>query len=61
MKEVKTYTINCEIIKPNFQTNLEKKIKATKAEDAIEKIFKILGSKHRIKRHQIIIKNIIES
>jgi len=53
MTEVKVFHVTGKIVKPNFQTTFKKEIRALKPEDAIEKIYKDLGSKHRAKRFQI--------
>lgn len=53
MSEVKVYRIIGRISKPNFKTIFKKEIRALKPEHAIEEIYKIFGSKHRVKRFQI--------
>ena len=60
MTEVKVFKIIGEIVKPNFHTKFSKEIRALKSEDAVEKIYKDIGSKHRAKRFQIKIKEIKE-
>ena len=47
-------------MKPNFQTKFRKEIRALKPEDAVEKIYKNLGSRHRAKRFQIKIREVKE-
>jgi len=54
------FRVTGEIVKPNFQTAFRKEIRALKPEDAIEKIYKDLGSKHRAKRFQIKIREVKE-
>ena len=49
-----------EIRKPNFQTDFRKEVRALKPEDAVEKIYMELGSKHRVKRFQIKILKVEE-
>ena len=49
-----------EIRKPNFQTDFRKEVRALKPEDAVEKIYMELGSKHRVKRFQIKIAKVEE-
>ena len=49
-----------EIRKPNFQTDFRKEVRALKPEDAVEKIYMELGSKHRVKRFQIKIVKVEE-
>ncbi|MCS7120541.1 MAG: 50S ribosomal protein L18Ae [Nitrososphaerota archaeon] len=61
MTEVKTYLISGRIRKPNLKTTFKKRIRALKPEDAIEEIFKTLGSKHRVKRYHIKIERIEEA
>lgn len=60
MNEVKKYLVIGTILKPNFKTSFRKEIKALKPEHAVEEVYKILGSKHRIKRFHIKIKSIEE-
>jgi large subunit ribosomal protein LX len=60
MSEVKVFRVIGEIRKPNFQTAFRKEVRALKPEDAVEKIHKDLGSKHRVKRFQIRIVKIEE-
>ncbi|MBS7606264.1 MAG: 50S ribosomal protein L18Ae [Candidatus Bathyarchaeia archaeon] len=60
MSEVKIYRVIGRINKPNFKTTFKKEIRALKPEHAIEEIYKILGSKHRVKRFHIKITNIEE-
>lgn len=60
MSKVKVFQVTGEIVKPNFQTKFRKEIRALKPEDAIEQIYKDIGSKHRVKRFQIKIKGVKE-
>ena len=60
MSEVKVFRVTGEIRKPNFQTNFRKEIRALKPEDAVETIYKEIGSKHRAKRFQIKIAKVEE-
>ncbi len=53
MSEVKVFQVTGKIDKPNWKTNFRKEVRALKPEDAKEKIYKELGSKHRAKRFQI--------
>jgi large subunit ribosomal protein LX len=53
MGEVKIFRITGKIDKPNWKTDFRKEVRALKPEDAVEKIYKELGSKHRAKRFQI--------
>ena len=58
MSEVKVFRVTGQIRKPNFQTDFRKEVRALKPEDAKEKIYMELGSKHRVKRFQIKIAKI---
>jgi large subunit ribosomal protein LX len=60
MSEVKVFRVIGEIRKPNFQTDFRKEVRALKAEDAVEKVYMDLGSKHRVKRFQIKIVKVEE-
>jgi len=60
MSEVKVYRVTGKIRKPNFRTNFQKEIRALKAEDAVEEVYKLLGSKHKVKRFYIKIENVEE-
>jgi large subunit ribosomal protein LX len=60
MSEVKVFRVIGKIRKPNFQTEFQKEIRALKPEDAVEKVYMLLGSKHRVKRYQLIISNVEE-
>ncbi len=58
MSEVKVYRVIGRITKPNFKTIFRKEIRAVKPEDAVEEVYKLLGSKHRVKRFHIVIEKI---
>ncbi len=60
MSEVKTFRIKGEISKPDWRASFRKEVRATKSEDALEKVFKELGSKQKAKRFQIKISSIEE-
>jgi len=53
MSEVKIFRVTGEIKKPNFKTRFKKEIRALKAEEAVERVYKEMGSKHKAKRFQI--------
>lgn len=53
MSEIKVFRVTGEITKPNFKTSFRKEIRALKAEEAVDTIYKEIGSKHRAKRFQI--------
>lgn len=60
MSEVKVFRVMGEIKKPNLHTNFRKEIRALKPEDAVETVYKEIGSKHRAKRFQIKIVKVEE-
>ena len=60
MSEVKVFRVIGKIRKPNFQTEFQKEVRALKPEDAVEKVYMLLGSKHRVKRHQMTISQVEE-
>ena len=53
MSEVKVFRISGKINKPNFKTDFRKEVRALNPEDAVEKVYMLLGSKHRVKRFQL--------
>jgi len=53
MSEIKIFRVKGEITKPNWKTNFQKEIRALKQEEALDRVYKELGSKHRAKRFQI--------
>ena len=60
MSEVKVFRVIGRIRKPNFQTEFRKEVRALKPEDAVEKVYMLLGSKHRVKRFQVKISKVEE-
>lgn len=60
MNEVKVFRVIGEIKKPSFHTRFRKEIRALKPEDAVETVYKEIGSKHRAKRFQIKIAKVEE-
>lgn len=60
MSEVKVFRVIGKIRKPNFQTEFRKEVRALKPEDAVEKVYMELGSKHRVKRYQMTISKVEE-
>lgn len=60
MNEVKLYRVVGKITKPNLKTIFKKEIRAIKPEHAVEEIYKIIGSKHRVKRFHIKVMSIEE-
>ena len=60
MSEVKVFRVIGKIRKPNFQTDFRKEVRALKPEDAVEKVYMLLGSKHRVRRFQMKISKVEE-
>jgi len=60
MSEVKVFRVIGEIRKPNFETEFRKEVRALKPEDAVEKVYMELGSKHRVRRYQMSISKVEE-
>jgi len=60
MSEVKIFRVIGKITKPNFRTDFEKEVRALKPEQAVEKIYMELGSKHKVKRFHIKILKVEE-
>ena len=60
MSEVKVFRVIGKIRKPNFHTEFRKEVRALKPEDAVEKVYMLLGSKHRVKRFQMSISKVEE-
>lgn len=53
MTEVKVFRVIGKITKPNYMTDFRKEIRALKPEEAVEKVYTEIGSKHRAKRVHI--------
>ena len=60
MSEVKVFRVTGKIRKPNYQTEFKKEVRALKPEDAVEKVYMELGSKHKVKRFQMKISKVEE-
>jgi large subunit ribosomal protein LX len=60
MSEVKVYRVSGKISKPNLKTEFSKEIRAVKPEDAVEKVYTLIGSKHRVRRFQMSISKVEE-
>jgi len=60
MSEIKVFRVTGRIDKPNWRTDFKKEIRALKAEEAVERVYKEMGSKHRAKRFQIKILKVEE-
>ncbi|MEM3061321.1 MAG: 50S ribosomal protein L18Ae [Candidatus Bathyarchaeia archaeon] len=59
-QNVKTFKINGIIKKKPTSLHFEKEVKAVKIDDALEKIYSELGSRHKAKRYEIKIIKIEE-
>lgn len=53
MGELKVFRVSGEIRKPNLETRFRKEVIALKPEQAVEKVYTELGSRHRVKRFHI--------
>lgn len=53
MSEVKVFRVVGKITKPNYKTDFRKEIRALKPEEAVERVYQEIGSKHRAKRVHI--------
>jgi len=60
MSQVKIFRVSGRIAKPNWKTSFERELRAMKPEDAVETVYKELGSRHRAKRFQIKIDTVVE-
>jgi large subunit ribosomal protein LX len=60
MSKVKIFRIKGEITEPKMRMAFTKEIVAIKPEDAAEKIYMEIGSRHKIKRNHIRIDEIKE-
>lgn len=60
MEKVKVFRVKGEILDPKMRTPFVREIRALKPEDAVEKVYAELGSRHRLKRYHIHISKIEE-
>ena len=60
MSEVKTFRITGEVKKPRTTIPFSLEMRATKEEDAIEKIYTDIGSRHKARRLEIKLTKIEE-
>jgi len=58
--EVKVFRVLGKIIKPNYRTSFRKEFRAIKPEEAVERVYQEMGSRHRAKRFQIKIVKVEE-
>jgi large subunit ribosomal protein LX len=57
---MKVFRVTGEIRKPNLRTPFAKEVVASKPEDAVEKVYAEIGSKHRVKRFYMKIAGVVE-
>jgi len=60
MVEVKVFRIEGEIEKPRYHTNFAKELRAVSEDDALEKLYSVVGGGEKVKRFQIRIREIKE-
>jgi len=60
MSEIKIFRVTGKIAKPNWQTSFQKEIRALRQEEALDRVYKEIGSKHKAKRFQIKILKVEE-
>ena len=60
MTEVKTFRITGEVKKPRTTIPFSLEMRATKEQEAIEKIYTDMGSRHKARRLEIKLKKIEE-
>jgi len=60
LTEVKTFRITGEVKKPRTTIPFSLKMRATKEQEAIEKIYTDMGSRHKARRLEIKLKKIEE-
>ncbi len=52
---MKAYKVTGTIKKPRLSTGFVRELVADKSEHAVERVYAEIGSRHRVKRHQIVI------
>lgn len=60
MESAKVFVVRGRIKKPNWQTEFRKEVRALKPEDAVERVYREFGSRHRVKRFQMKILEVQE-
>ena len=60
MSEVKLYKITGELRKHGDKLPFKKEIKAIKKEDALEHLYRDMGSRHKARKFEIMIKEVQE-
>ena len=57
---MKAFKVTGQINKPRLSTPFSKEVIADKSEHAVEKVYSEIGSRHRVKRYHIKIRNVEE-
>jgi large subunit ribosomal protein LX len=60
MGDVKLFRVEGEILSPTYVTTFSKDLRAVKPDDAVEQVFTVLGSQHRVKRVHIKVTSVAE-
>lgn len=60
MSTVKIFRVKGRILKPDYKTLFSKDVRALKPEDAIEKVYMLLGGQHHVKRFHLKIDSVKE-
>ena len=60
MSTVKIFRVKGRILKSDYKTVFSKDVRAVKSEDAIEKVYTLLGGQHHIKRFHLQIDSVQE-
>jgi len=60
MESAKVFVVKGQIRKPNWWTEFKKEVRALKPEDAVERVYREFGSRHRVKRFQMRILEVQE-
>jgi large subunit ribosomal protein LX len=57
---VKIFRVKGRILKPGYKTVFSKDVRALKPEDAVEKVYTLLGGQHHVKRFYLKIDSVKE-
>lgn len=60
MSEVRIFRIRGQITHPSMKTSFTKEVRALKLQDALERVYSELGSRHKLKRYHIKIVEVRE-
>jgi large subunit ribosomal protein LX len=60
LSTVKIFRVKGRILKPDYKTVFSKDVRALKPEDAIEKVYMLLGGQHHVKRFYLKIDSVKE-